>query len=452
MTTLYGRILLCTFAPFILASTIHFLLRDELGLKLPHDNGVLSETLGVVSLLRTTHEVDSWEPMLRARAVAKTPLGSRLYETVFFKEQTKFQYPPTSLLALEALDRLGLLTASSLNIINRLFFLMNALAIGVLGFLCIRRKRITGDQPGVVSSFERPLVALSACTAALLFWPLVKAIDLGQIQVWIDLAFTLACLAWILDRRHLAGALIGLACAIKPQLGILLIWAVVWRQWSFVKGFLAVAFPILVISIHLYGWHNHWAYLDVLSYIGRHGETLFTNNSINGIVNRLLFNGSNLVDSAREFSPYHPAVYAATLAAFVGFTLLALFPAIRRRRLAPNIFDFGAAALCSVMASPIAWEHHYGIMMPLFVLALGAILDSQSQDSRRTSLALLAASWVLSANYLAAANLLSDSRLNIFQSYLFFGGILLLIILFDTAHQLKTPWPVSWGQKRLTKG
>jgi hypothetical protein len=331
-----------------------------------------------------------------------------------------------------------------LNTINRFFFFANALAVAALAGLCVRRRRAGNARTArAYGENELPLMVLGAITAALVFWPLVKAIDLGQVQVWLDLTFTLACLAWLLDRRLLAGVLIGVACTIKPQFGLLFIWAVLWRQWDFAKGFLVAAVPLLAISLQRYGWHNHWAYLDVLSYLGRHGEALFPNNSVNGIVNRLLFNGSNLVDSDRTFPPYHPVVYAATLAAFLGFTLVAVVPALRRRRPAPTIFDFGIAALCSVMGSPIAWEHHYGIMMPLFVVALAAVLDWQPQHTKRTSTILLAVSWALSANYLAFTNLLSDTRLNILQSYLFFGGILLLVVLFNAARERRTPWQGS---------
>jgi hypothetical protein len=427
------RIFFWTFAPFVVAAATHFLVRDLLDRKLPHDEGVLSAGLAIVKLVRTTNETDSWLPMLQAREVANGPQGSRLYETVFFERRVKFQYPPTSLLALDALQEIGLLSISALNTINRVFFFLNAVAIAACASVCVRRRWVDGRRARTDAKFELPALSLGAFTAALVFWPLVKAIDLGQVQVWLDLIFTLACLAWLLDRRLLAGALIGIACTIKPQFGLLLVWAVFWRQWDFTKGFLIAAIPLLAASLQRYGWHNHWAYLDVLSYLSRHGETLFPNNSVNGIVNRLLFNGSNLVDSDHTFSPYHPVVYAATLAAFVGFTLIALIPALRRRRKAPTIFDFGIAALCSVMGSPIAWEHHYGIMMPLFVVSLGALLALEPPDPRRTNFVLLGVSWALSSNYLAFTNLLSDTRLNILQSYLFFGGILLLAVLFNAA-------------------
>ncbi len=187
---------------------------------------------------------------------------------------------------------------------------------------------------------------------------------LGQIQIWIDLAVTLACLLWWTGHRGAAGVLIGLACAIKPQFGMLLLWALLWRRWDFVAGFLAAALPIAAISVLRFGWHNHLTYLEVLSFIARHGESFHANNPVNGIVNRLLFNGPNLTWDPNAFAPYHPIVHAATLLASPRLPGAAAAAGTAVAEGQPRVFDFGFALLCFTMASPIAWEHHYGVMLP----------------------------------------------------------------------------------------
>ena len=82
------------------------------------------------------------------------------------------------------------------------------------------------------------------------------------------------------------------------------------------------------------------------------------------------------------------------------------------------------------MGSPIAWEHHYGIMLPLYVFLLLSILSEPPSRSRSWRLAALAFSWFLSANLLSVTYLLADTRLNILQANLFFGGLMQLSLLF----------------------
>ena len=60
----------------------------------------------------------------------------------------------------------------------------------------------------------------------------------------------------------------------------------------------------------------------MLRFIARHGEAFFANNSVNGIVNRLVFNGSNLDWEQHSFAPFHPVVYIATAA--TGAVLMAI--------------------------------------------------------------------------------------------------------------------------------
>jgi len=49
-----------------------------------------------------------------------------------------------------------------------------------------------------------------------------------------------------------------------------------------VLGVLSGFVPIALVSVWRYGLHNHLAYLGVLSFLSRHGEQFYPNNSING--------------------------------------------------------------------------------------------------------------------------------------------------------------------------
>lgn len=400
---------------------------DHVSLRLNNTFGVGAEAL--IDVVRAWTggswlQDDSWTPMLRALQHVGTDPGTPLYQKLFFAEHTKFQYPPTSLLPLELVGMFVPLTSTVLDAINAVMLLANAVLIALLA-----RMLLAGNDSK--ETFDPRLVAVIAFVAAFLFYPVTRAFSLGQIQVWIDLAFTAACLLWLTERRAAAGVFVGLATLIKPQLGLLLLWAVAWKEWRFAGGFLAAALPAAVISLVRYGWDNHLDYLNVLSYISQHGEVFHRNNSINGLVNRLVF-GSGAEWDANSFAPYSSIVHAATMLSSAAFVLLPLsIPFLQRRNV--NFFDFGAAALCFTLASPVAWEHHYGIMLPLFVGMLAFALRESSAEARRTTLALLTLSWTLSAGLYAALYLLHAPPLNILQSYLFFGALILLFLLMRAA-------------------
>ena len=75
------------------------------------------------------------------------------------------------------------------------------------------------------------------------------------------------------------------------------------------------------------------------------------------------------------------------------------------------------------MASPIAWEHHYGILLPIYAIALVHFIDS------RARLMWLGASYVLVSTFVAAANMLASTPLNVFQSTGLAGAAIVLILL-----------------------
>jgi hypothetical protein len=277
------------------------------------------------------------------------------------------------------------------------------------------------------------MLALPLVLAAVLYYPSVQALKLGQIQVWINTLFIFACLAWVRGSRGWAGALLALAATIKPQLGIFLVWAVLWREWSFLKGFLAAGLPVGIISLVLFGFRNHLGYLEVLSFLSRHGEAYFANQSVNGMAHRALGNGINLRSDNTLFAPVDARVIAATYVSSLILLAIALMPALRAGGRRPDIIDFAMMSLCATVASPIAWEHHYGVLLPLAGMALVLLCTG---TAHRAALAVLTISWVLTANYLPVTNHSSDTWLNFIQSYLFFAALMLLGVLVYLRRQL----------------
>ena len=380
---------------------------------------------------------DSWGPMTDAHEWLKGQHSTTLYQEIFFDRRIKFQYPPTALLPLALLEAVHLPPSLGvLNHINQVALFLCVVATGVLGLsLASRAGALQAKGP-----VARALVVATVAVASLFFYPVLWSYTTGQIQVWIDACFVLACLALLHGRRPAAGMLIGLVCMLKPPFGLYLLWGLLRRQWRFLLGWIATVVPLGLASLFLYGLRNHLDYLAALSYMSRRGESFFPNQSVNGLLNRLLQNGDNLTFELHDFAPYQPVVYGATLLTSILLIAGALF--LRGRQAdRGGLHDFMTAALTFTIASPIAWTHHYGILPPILVSLAAALLAA---PDRRGSVALwltLAAAYVLSANYFAAANLVAATPFNFVQSYVLLAGLLTLWLLY------RVPTPASFARR-----
>jgi hypothetical protein len=128
---------------------------------------------------------------------------------------------------------------------------------------------------------------------------------------------------------------------------------------------------------------------------------------------------------AGQFPPFTPWIWASTLAsslALVGFALLRF----HRHDANGHLIDLALMALACTMASPIAWEHHYGMTLPIYAVMLACTFG----DHKR--LTCLAISYVLVSTFVPATNLLAGSPLNLLQSTLFAGAIILFVLLART--------------------
>jgi hypothetical protein len=265
---------------------------------------------------------------------------------------------------------------------------------------------------------------------ALTFYPLVKAYTLGQIQNWLNGLFALALLCWVAGWKVPSGVLIGLMALVKPQYGAFLLWSLLRREWGFSAALAATGIVGVAGSIMAYGFANHLDYLEVLEFLAERGETYYPNQSVNGLLNRVMV----LIDPAHwtsidfddnAFPPFSPLVSSGTLVASLVLLSAALFR--RGNKGDPDrSFDFCTMALSITIASPIAWEHHYGTIFPILAVLLASVIG----DRRR--LLLLTVSYVLISNYIPVTNLLAATVFNVAQSYLFVAAITVLLLLHTT--------------------
>jgi alpha-1,2-mannosyltransferase len=371
---------------------------------------------------------DSWMPMFEALKIAREEPQFPLYQTVFFENRDKFQYPPTSLLAAGFIKRISPPDAYPHNkryylqgisrCFSWLFVMINAVAVWRILVLASHRSGTTLSNPVVG--------ALLATALTITFYPIAASYAFGQVQTWINSLFAVTLWCWMERRQVIAGTLIGAICLLKPQFCVIILWGMLRRQWGFVGAAAAVVLVGLAVSVLIFGISSHWDYLNVLRYLSRHGETYYPNQSINGILNRLLSNGDAL-HSSRWFPPFHPVVYAGTLMATVVLLASALW---RPQAGAAGSVDLAIVALSTTMASPIAWEHHYGILLPVYAFLLPALLAHRIAAA--WTIPLLAVSYVLTSNLLPPLNQLAAAPygLSIFQAYLFLGALIMLGLLY----------------------
>jgi hypothetical protein len=84
-------------------------------------------------------------------------------------------------------------------------------------------------------------------------------------------------------------------------------------------------------------------------------------------------------------------------------------------------------ALAGTMSSPIAWEHHYGILLPIYAMLLPRVLKENKR--RSVMIACLALSYMLTSHFLLATNLLAETPYNFVQSYVWIGALIVLAML-----------------------
>ena len=291
---------------------IHVLLSLALAVFLPAplDETVLTH---VAAFARGESAADSWAPMGAALDHLDSGDPRRLYDAVLFEQRIKFQYPPTSLLALEALRRVsGARLPLVLNVLTWVAVLVTAIAAGLL----LR----AGAGGGRGTS-----LFLLGLAGTIVFYPVVKAYTLGQIQAWITALLALMLLAWVAGRRALAGVLLGLVCLVKPHFALVGVWALLRHQYRFAAAAAATAALGLAGSLAHYGLAHHLNYLPALSFLARHGESFYPNQSMNGLLHRLLFTGNNVEWIGDAFAPFDTTVFAGTAISAAAIVALALF-------------------------------------------------------------------------------------------------------------------------------
>jgi len=377
-----------------------------------------SDIYGIKSLWPSDQIIDdSWMAMRQGYWYITTPHDKPIYSTLFIEKQVKFQYPLSSLFVMYATTDSTVLNSISLA----------SIPVTCLFMVLIFNTFLTtasGKSFKEATGGEKAIRIALPVIMTLSFQPLMFAYRLGQIQPWLTMGFVIA--TWLFMRGALtpSGAMLGLLTLVKPQFAIFLIWGALRKKWSFCASFFAVALVGTLLSLAVFGLKDNLDYLNVLKLLSQRGEQYVANQSVNGLVTRFLHGSVN--DWKGYFlPPFSPVVYAATLISTLLFIGGAMFVPARFRG---GIADFMLAGFTSAIASPVAWTHHYGVLLPVFA-ALFA-WTTRERPLGRWTLPLTCASFFLIGLDLGWFWGLGPTKLNFIQAYPFFGVLIALGILY----------------------
>lgn len=202
-----------------------------------------------------------------------------------------------------------------------------------------------------------------ACAALVVAWNAVQY-QLHQGQLNCLILFVLV-LAWVADRRGFAfgaGALAGLAAALKLFPALLLLYFVAGRKWRSAGALVLVAGALNLVALAAFGFAAFETYLrDVVPSLDVFRRA-WRNLSLTGYFTRL----GEALDA-----PQLGKLIALGARALVA---LAVWVAARRARCArERDRAFALAVVAMVLASPIAWTHYFVLLsFPLVVAWAGA--------------------------------------------------------------------------------
>src|SRR6201996_199300 len=409
------RLLLFVVISLVLANFVQWALCRIAGLGNP--GGIKQFFLQFVHVRQWT---DSWLPMLKSldyfHAHPAEPIYyAHLYDTLI--------YPLASLLPLAALQKLGLTEPAILTILTVTSWLavwgVGAVSLW-MGQRLLRRRNVSLDWQSI-------LAVMLACIGC---YPLIKGYAIGNAQTFLSFLFAVLLLLWTTGRERSAGVVAALLAFVKPQYGLLWIWMIVRRRWNAAGAFLVCAVVLIALSTLVFGWHNNLDYIRVLASLSRKAQSHYDNQSMFGTLNRVIGNGENISYTPLLYTPYIAWVYRVTL--ITGLVLIGgglFFPGGQLRGSAGAL---AAAGRASVASSPMAWEHHYGIV---FAIAAWIWFAYGCWQQKRPWLLTIAS--FLTLNALTAANFLAPHLgWNVLQSYLYIGALLMLFVLMRLARNV----------------
>jgi alpha-1,2-mannosyltransferase len=380
---------------------------------------------------------DSWEPMdIAYEYFEEHGKNAPIYTNNLIERNIRFQYPPATLFITHLANKLH----SQFNLSKKFFYgacsYFFLFITSLMIYLTLHHAILKNRQSQLHVSTKLQLF-LFVSLLTILYFPILQGAYLGNIQTWLNAFFAVALFCILKNKYLLAGALIGLVAMVKPQFGLLIIWALVRREWKFATGFFITFTLVSISAVVVYGLENHIDYLNAISFLSKHGESFHNNQSMNGLINRFfsisqpnLYNNLNWENIYQPFPPYNPWVYFGTILTSISilFLCLAFRPAKNENQ---RLVDFCLMSLGLTIASPIVWIYHYGVILPIYGILL-TILCYQMSETRanRSIYILLNTLFILTSLSIPFVEYTADSYFNFLQSYYYFSTLGIFAVIY----------------------
>lgn len=236
--------------------------------------------------------------------------------------------------------------------------------VGLLFALAAALLRLWGTSP--------TLPALLGLGLALAGWyPVFE--DLLYAQMNLLIAFLVAGMGISMRRgRELqAGALLGLAIALKLFLGPLALTLLLYRRWRAAAAALATALALHLLAGAVLGWESlRDYYLRVAPMVADLYRPFSYNLSAWSLGDRLFAGTVSRVIAGLDAPPPIPAPHLAPLASTLAVLGLLLFGLRQAWRVRDLELALALMTPISILVSPIAWPHYLTILaMPLTIAA-----------------------------------------------------------------------------------
>ncbi|MGF1471100.1 MAG: glycosyltransferase family 87 protein [Rubrobacteraceae bacterium] len=205
--------------------------------------------------------------------------------------------------------------------------------------------------------------AVVAAGAVLVSSPFLATLALGQMYPILTLGLVAA---WVLDRRGQnvpSGLVLGLMMALKPSLGLLMLWPAVRKKWDAVGATIASGAGATLLATLAFGPQATYRYAEVV--LETDVDGFWDNASIVGTVTRM-FTETRYAEPLAVLPWLVPASYGLGLA-------LIILTAIKARD--GSELGLWALVAASLLASPIAWNNYLLLLVPgvLILLARGRV-------------------------------------------------------------------------------
>ncbi len=217
-----------------------------------------------------------------------------------------------------------------------------------------------GRRTDLLSGDKEAKIKILLFSASPLWYPFINSIGTGQSSILLAALIVAGLHLSRQGKCYSAGALIGIASAIKLFPGFIALYFLLRGKKSEFLSFLAVFIGIWILCVGLLGFDLVWQYIsEVVPRDGREWGVFPLNASLTGIFSSIF--------TANPWST--PLIDSPVLAKFgiisaSGFILIGFIRLMRQKLEGDEELKEGVAIISMLLLSPITWMHIFPVLVP----------------------------------------------------------------------------------------